>query len=69
VVVDPDDADGEEADQVGQEGRPVLTELVGQLAVSRPGHGEIEREQRDGHGDDAVAEGLKPGPVHQLPNL
>src|SRR5271167_1657459 len=67
VVVDPDDADGEEADQVGDEGRPFVVELVDQAPVSRPGHGEIEREQRDRHGDDAVAERFEPGPVHLAP--
>ena len=45
-------------------------QLVGQGTVpGGPGHGEVEREQRDRHGDDAVAEGLEPGPFHQPPNL
>jgi hypothetical protein len=66
VVVDPHDADHEEADQVGQEGRPFLVQLIRQGAVSgRPGDGEIEREQRDRDGEDAVAERLEPGPVHR----
>src|SRR6266702_2318778 len=69
VVVDPHDADHEEADQVGQEGRPLRVQLVQERAVPRPVHSEVEREQRDGHGEDAVAERLEPGPVHQLPNL
>jgi hypothetical protein len=43
-------------------------ELIDQATVSRPFHGQIEREQRDRDGEDAVAERLEPGPVHQPPN-
>src|SRR5690348_3658424 len=68
MMVDPDDADHEEADQVGQEGRPLLVQLLNQGTVPVPRHGQVEREQRDGHGEDAVAERLEPGPVHQPPN-
>jgi len=45
-----------------------LMELIDQRTVTRPFHGQIEREQRDRDGEDAVAERLEPGPVHQPPN-
>src|SRR2546430_13301180 len=45
VMVDPDDADGEEADQVRDEGRPVAPELVQQPPVAWPGYGQVQRSE------------------------
>src|ERR1035437_1634839 len=52
VMVDPDDPDREEAHRIGRE-------LRQQVAVPRLGNGEVERQQRDGHGDDDITEGLE----------
>jgi hypothetical protein len=59
VMVDPDDPDREEAHRIGRELRPVGPELRQQVAVPRLGNGEVERQQRDGHGDDDITEGLE----------
>ncbi len=66
VMVDPDDADGGEADRVGGEGGPVIAKLVSQRLVTgtRSGHRQVQGQQGDGHGEDAVAERLEPSAVH-----
>jgi hypothetical protein len=65
VVVDPDDADGKEADGVGRVGRPLMAQQGGQrLAVARSGDGQVQGEQGDGHGEHAVAERLEPSALH-----
>jgi hypothetical protein len=67
VVVHPDGADRVEADQVGDEGLPLVDELMDERPVARPGDREVEREQRDRDGQHGVAKYLKPAPVHARP--
>src|SRR5207245_5796611 len=65
VVVDPDDADGEEADQVGDECRPVLTELLQQGTVAGSADRQVQCQQRDGHRKHAIAKRLQPASIHR----
>ena len=63
VVVHPDDADRQEADDVGR----VVGPLLGERGREAAGGAdlEVQHEQRYRDGEDAVAEGLEPGPVHR----
>ena len=68
VVVDPNDPDDEKAHQIGEVGRPLIGELSAQLPGRRhvsPRHGEVEHEQRDRNGEDAVAEGFEAAGTHR----
>jgi hypothetical protein len=56
VVVDPDLADEEERQRVGQVGRPERGQAVEQVPVVGRGP-DLQDEQCDGDGEDAVAEG------------
>jgi hypothetical protein len=58
-MVDPGDQDGEERDDVGSEGRELVTEEVPQTAVCA-GLLDAEDEQGRCDGDHAVAERLHP---------
>jgi hypothetical protein len=55
VVVHPDHADHEEADDIGGEARPALAELVRETAVAGGVDVQVEHEQRDRDRKDAVA--------------
>ena len=73
VMADPRRADGHEADDIGQIGRPTAQELL-QRRTRRPDR-HLQHEQGDGDGDDPVAERLHPRraqtvlPVLSLPFL
>jgi len=67
VVVDPDDPDGEEADDVGREGGPVAHKLPCQRPMSRSWYRQVEGEKGDRDGEDAVAERLQPPALHHRP--
>jgi len=58
VMIHPDHADDEEADEIGGEGRPGLGKLARETAVAGCLDVKVEDEQRDRHGEDAVAERL-----------
>src|SRR4029453_383757 len=65
MVVEPDHPDGQEADQVGEVGGPVLPQGVGEpLALLELWGVELEDQQGDGDGEHAVAEGLQAGGGH-----
>src|SRR6476469_5387194 len=57
MVIDPDQANQEEADRVGRVARPVLPELLGQALLADLDM-QVEHEQGDRHCHHAVAERL-----------
>jgi len=60
VVVDPDDADGDEAESEAEERGPLVAEGAGKrFAAGEMRYSDFEDEQGDGDGEDAVAEGLE----------
>ena len=65
VVVQPDDSDVEEGEQVRDVERPLLSKAMGEAALPASGS-ELENEQRDGDGEDRVAEGLDAAPGEPL---
>ena len=68
VVVDPDDPDDQEADQVGQIRRPLVSEGRGKPTLPQflaRGDAEVEDEQCDGDGEDSIAERPDPLAAHQ----
>jgi hypothetical protein len=58
VVVDPDDADGAEADDVGGVVGPLRAQRA-QQARAHVRHVQVEHQQRDGDREHAIAEGLR----------
>jgi hypothetical protein len=66
VVVAPDDPDGEKADDEGDVVRPFVPERRGEATGPHVVDAEVENEQRHGHGEYAVAEGLRTVGGHRL---
>ena len=62
VMVDPDDADGQETDGVGGVAGPDVQEPAAQVAGAGP---DVEDEEGGGDGEDAVAERLEPRGGHR----
>src|SRR5450755_4132565 len=60
MMINPDNPDGREADRVSGEGGPVTEKLVSQRLVTgtRSGHRQVQGQDRDRYGEDAVAERL-----------
>ena len=56
VVVDPDDADDDEAHDVRGVRGPLVREVTSEVARLRVGDAHLDDEQRDGDREDAVAE-------------
>jgi hypothetical protein len=62
VVVDPDDADGEEAGGVGEVGGPQVQQLVAEVGSLDVRHPDLEDQERCRDREHAVAECLEPSP-------
>jgi len=60
VVIHPGDTDDKEADDVRSVRRPVITQLVAERTIAGSGHGEVQREECDRHGEHTVAECFQP---------
>ena len=58
VVIDPHDADESETDQEGKVKGPIGQELARKRAAGRRRNLDVEDQQRDGDGEDAVGEGF-----------
>src|SRR4029453_9516365 len=65
MVVEPDDPDGQEADQVGDIAGPLGPQGVRErLALAELWGADVDDQQGDGDGEPAVAEGLQPRGGH-----
>lgn len=65
VVVDPDGADVEDGGQVGEIGRPLRETARGRTGPGRRSVLQVEDQEGEGDGEDAVAEGLNTGALGQ----
>ena len=62
-MVHPDDADGQEADQIGGVRRPEVDQIPNEVRAVRRDT-EVENEERRRDREDAVAESLEPAGAH-----
>ena len=70
VVREPGRADGGEAGHVGQVGGPQAADRAPQIPAGVAADPDVQDQQGDGDGEDAVAEGLQPpGPEPAAPRL
>jgi len=60
VVVEPDHADIDERDDEGEVSRPLVAQRGGQVAPLEVRAGQLQDQQRDDDGEDAVAERFGP---------